>query len=609
MANSIHSPLGLWRSLGRLKSCCGLLAAGLALLSLAACSSGPVDTGLFGKAQHTGTMTILRVDDGWHSDPKQRAEYLLGEGFLDENGKLRKDLSRFVPLREKAAVKGLDGPNRIVTKDDDVTVTLKSAFVKYFKEASLSGVAKSLFGGSGGDKRRGEIALVLSFDDGKELKENRLIYASQGQTLGSFLSLQDWPMIGPVKLEGDSLLVRLVMIELDGKENEQTRQIVQFLTTVGAAAVPQGGPIFKIGQEVANFLIGLNSDDVVLDQRFSFHLVEPGKPVTRNPLLFGKYVLVLQEDRLRGDDVTRVAPSSVNPVVPSDMRFDRHSEGLFKVYNYRRNYIGTDGSVFPGKGPIDWGKAYFWDTPDDEYGKPDFNDQASKDVRKNVLGYQRPELSVLELFDNMDSALRQALSEACRTGPAEEATEATAENLCNRKLTEDGAMPFEYRVTQYPEGHTVLAAYPLHTHLVLSVDRSLGGDRRFDQQFQDFQAFLDAEKSAAAGSGLVELGNALDRAVTEKKRRNVLFSKASKIGSDLPGQSVKAAQKACLLWSEGLFADDGKELEDALLSKPIYNELFHITGEVFDKPGQVEAYLSGKMCNPDKAKRTCSCPK
>ena len=94
----------------------------------------------------SGTVTLLRVDDAWRGLGNERSIYDIGDGY-DKRG------PRYVPLRYKADVGGLDGSDRIVTEDDFVTISLSSGFIKYFKEL-------------GGSKRRGEIALVVSFDAG-----------------------------------------------------------------------------------------------------------------------------------------------------------------------------------------------------------------------------------------------------------------------------------------------------------------------------------------------------------------------------------------------------------------------------------------------------------
>ena len=116
------------------------------------------DTELYGKARHTGSVIMFRVDDSWHPDPSKRAVYKVG-------GEARLQNPPYLPIRHKADIANLDGPDRIVTQEDFVTVMLKTAFIKYFKER-------------GGAKRKGEIAIVLSFEAGNLARNSVLIYAS-----------------------------------------------------------------------------------------------------------------------------------------------------------------------------------------------------------------------------------------------------------------------------------------------------------------------------------------------------------------------------------------------------------------------------------------------
>jgi len=85
------------------------------------------DTKLYGKAQHSGSAVLFRVDDSWHPDPEKRRLYKVGDGINNQT-------PAYLPIRNKADIAGIDGPDGIVTNEDLVTVTLKTAFIKYFKE-------------------------------------------------------------------------------------------------------------------------------------------------------------------------------------------------------------------------------------------------------------------------------------------------------------------------------------------------------------------------------------------------------------------------------------------------------------------------------------------
>ena len=107
------------------------ISSAFALLLIVACTPSQPQTGLFEKGQHAGTATVLRVDDSWRGSIESRAQYHLGDGVASK-------APRFVPLRFKEEVAGLDTPDRIVTDQDYVTITLKSVFIKYFKAISIS---------------------------------------------------------------------------------------------------------------------------------------------------------------------------------------------------------------------------------------------------------------------------------------------------------------------------------------------------------------------------------------------------------------------------------------------------------------------------------------
>src|SRR5690606_26516020 len=104
----------------------------------------------------------------------------------------------------------------------------------------------------------------------------------------------------------------------------------------------------KLTESIANAIIGANTDDTVLDTLFSFQRVDEGSLATRNSLLFGRYVLIQQEDIFADNTVQRVSPYALNPLALTEMRFDRHSERLYKVYPYRLE-LCQDAT-----GPYDW---------------------------------------------------------------------------------------------------------------------------------------------------------------------------------------------------------------------------------------------------------------
>ena len=82
---------------------------------------GQPTTDLFGKARPTGTATLLRVDHSLEEQADALAAKTTGEDS-DESTGLEQTGPRYVPLRHKSDVRGLAGPENIVTDQDFVTV-------------------------------------------------------------------------------------------------------------------------------------------------------------------------------------------------------------------------------------------------------------------------------------------------------------------------------------------------------------------------------------------------------------------------------------------------------------------------------------------------------
>ena len=565
-------------------------------LSVSGCGTSQPDTSLFGKGRHTGTATLLRIDDGWRGDPNTRKPYHLGQ--MDAP-------PRFVPVRFKDDVAKMDGPERVVTDQDDVTVTLKSVFIRYFQETAESSDLVSLVGRE--KSSSGEIALVMSFSTGIDTKESVLVYASEGQTLGSYLALDDWPIIGPIKMAGDSLQFRIVMIEVDRIENEQLKQSIRSLATLASTFQPGLTTALSIATPIADFIVSLNSDDVILDHRFALQRSRNATPLTRSPLLYGRYILVLQEDRLRRDAPQRRAPTSVLPPAFSELRYDIHSDRLYKAYPYWPR-IAADGSctepasgatnfptyvnggipVYEGKGPISWPtfelvsvvgvKDDAWTCLLESY----VNAPAGLDYRREQLGYVEPTLGEWDLYLSLDDALLAAFCESRRI-PVSKNVRDNQEDVCSESIKKDYDIILnDYPVVQYPEGYAVLAQYGVHTHVVLSVDRSLGGGTPVHDRFASYAEFLDNELANAGNQNLIKkVSEELTRAIQEKGERTVIARQLAALGPD------EKAAKLCLLYRK-LARNEKVTASTPLISDvELYNEAFHLTGQWHSTAEQV----------------------
>lgn len=604
-----------------------------ALTACAALGIAPEETGLTGSSYHTGTLTVLRVDDAWHPDTQMRDHYKVGSGISKKRG-------RFVPLRGKMDIAGLDGPDRVVTKDDLITITLNSAFIKFFRELGKRNAS-------------GEIAVVLSFSAGSTVQENLLVYSSRGQTLGSFLDLEDWPVAGPIQIDGDSLLVRVVIIELDQQENEHNRQTVRALAGIGTTINPGLGPIFSITRQIADFIISENSDDVIFDQKFSLQRVDSSLPVTRSPLLYGKYILLMQEDKLISSDVSMIVPLSTMPPQIDNMRYDMEFDRVAKVYNYFPNpYLDNDEcnknedidvqstlrptfgkSWYEGVGQIDYNSFYPQPEPKSGSQSEDVfrtiseqdracvlnklvNGKIAKDFRALKLGYREPVVGEINLFKSLDSALKNAYLEGIRHHGSSARNEVKEFQSHLADLFGDaipkGRIPFNYYVTQYPEAHTLVAQYPLHTHLIFSIDRSLGGDgQKFHERFQTFVDFMNNElQSMRDNDRIGALATALDHTVRARRTQRALLRNVDRMKMETSESSEQfALRRICRLWQEGLRVSGGDGTPNWSLSDaPVYNEIFHITGQSFRSRDKVAEYLAQNGWIVDENGHACAPP-
>ena len=508
-----------------------LLAIALAG-GLVGCATNEFDAGLFAPGKQTGTAYLYRVDDSWRGD--ERCFYGFGAGFLNDvrapastapgtpqlpapcattAEDARGYKTRFAPLRNAYDTPGLDTDIRRVNDDDYVTITLKSGFLKYFRDL-------------GGQNRTGEIAILLSFYAEGVASDNILIFASEDQTLGSFLPLTDWPILGPIKIGGDSLLMRVVVMEQEEKERETMRALVSFAALAASAVQPQAAPIVKLGSEIASLLINQNRDDVVVDHRFSLQRTMKGRIANRLPLMYGKYVMLLQEDRLlRDGEVLRVSPTAVLPPAVDDMRFDQTAHRLIKAYSFPAAWAG-DPPTDDDRKAI----AYSYEATRIPVAAPPAPTNVTVAgpsdpvavFRETHLGFRRGAFSPeqIQITANRERAQLAAVMESCRQLRVAAIpdnlnvmddgfwTEATLRRLCPTLPIFSDLAPLEYPMTVYPAAGAVMNQYALHTHFVLSVDPTFEAQTRFDELLAAQEA-QPTPTSPIAGLG-VAAGVALD---------------------------------------------------------------------------------------------------
>lgn len=626
---------------------------------IAGCTPQPVKTGLFDTSQHTGTVWTYRVGG---------LDYGSGGTFEPRFSQLQSKDDSYRSATEKT----------IVTSDDLISVTLDYTFVKYFKEADVFTVDNDEFETEVND-RKGEIAFVISFDAGTTKQESMVVFSSKGQTLGSPLSFSDWPVIGPLKVDGNVLSIRVVMIEMDNEENEQIKQATRALAGIASVAKPGLTAATKIALPVADAIIALNSDDVILDQKFALQRINNKADIRKrsttgpSPLLYGQYVLILQEDVLRGDDVAEVASVSTEAPALSSMRFDHYSDRLYMAYPYWADGWGwaeystsKDFSkekevevpdedktiniaviIDQAKGVaknvaitevnkevdrlVDEGliaKAEKKDKPN-ELRKPKTNDlhemltlddgkclnaksenvvdevhfETGKLIRKQVLGYDDTDVTELDNWYCMQDALYAAFCDAERgktkpplIGKSSRSDDGIFEPELDCEIEEDAN--FSYPVTVYPDASVVMAQYPKHTHIVLSVSRSLESKgNAAHENFQSFDDFVKEQIQSARDNSLSrQLSQQLISAYMDDKKMKTTLKKVA--------SNDKDAEKLCLLYkdikaeSEGGVGDESAPV--FINKSPLYNEIYHITGEYMTDESEVLEYIKGNKSGLEK---------
>jgi hypothetical protein len=167
------------------------------------------------------------------------------------------------------------------------------------------------------------------------------------------------------------------------------------------------------------------------------------------------------------------------------------------------------------------------------------------------------------------------------------------------------AVALDFPLIQYPRAFTLMAQYPLHTHIVFSINRSLGGEGRPAQdRFQTLSAFLDKELAAVQENDRAgRLASLIREATLTRKRQKVAFKKAATLPDDRP------AAKVCLLRQVLSNPTDAEDKEtDLLADRSVFNEMRHITGEVWTSPAEVTAYLEAQGCTLEAGSAACSCP-
>jgi hypothetical protein len=359
-------------------------------------------------------------------------------------------------------------------------------------------------------------------------------------------------------------------------------------------------------------------------------MVQKGQSVDSTPLLYGNYVLVLQEDRYQSKAVQREAQVATRPPAVDDMRFNLHDNKLYSAYIYRPNrrtefepkanckdcdFTALDYTFsHPQKGLLSYDlgnkvvdlNQYFLHKESERYERGNqehskslktINSKEALDFRHEVLAFPKTDpaatdhmkllgdkIGDYEVWGTVGDALREIFRESIRYREEEKISKEIEKEICAH-----------YPIFLYPNGYAILAQYPFHTHIVLSVSRSLTTtEKPVEDKFSAYAEWLKKASEEAGNSEAVNdffnklKGNVVSQSLIDKN-----LKKAA-------GESQ--ADKKCTI----VKAICNKQIIEKNL---LYNELYHMTGEIFTSTDEVgkkykDSCLKGEPeCNkPDSNK-------
>lgn len=440
-------------------ACLSALLPLCALLLLSSCAQ-ELQTGLTGQATHVGTATLYRAQTAWPCQSNTMQQCTPSQ------------TNRFVPLLHKHDPAGYTEAD-VIKNDEQIMLRLNSAFIKYFKEI-------------GRQRRKGEIVVVVSFDSGSNSPttnpitkaESFVIFGSKRQTLGSLLDLDDWPLMGPISVPGNDLLMRIVIIESDKQQNSDYQRLVKLAVDTASVLQPSSAMLLKVAQPIADLIISSNGEDVLFDHRFALHRKDGGtanRVGANNSLLFGTYVLLQQEDFLSSESIANLVPQSGYAPSLSEMRLDRHSNRLHRLIFYNRP---TNRGQYCNVADISTLDAKCTDPED-------FTISLTAQERNcnDTLGISHVSPGPHYSYKTYNAALIEAFRHNQRGTKdwknnvecidMETGKPSTTFNSCPWFLSSDYFLRyhFQYPTLSLPLANAILPQYALHTHLVFTIEK------------------------------------------------------------------------------------------------------------------------------------------
>lgn len=135
---------------------------------------------------------------------------------------------------------------------------------------------------------------------GADVTEGRVIFYSDSVTAESYLNFSYLPVYGPIKYEGNPLIIQLVGVELDKEtDNASQKAILKTLTSFGKQLYAPADAALGILNTIGSTFIDANEDDILF--RYTFRLMPDGAVDKLNyPKLHAGNYVFLKKDRIDG---------------------------------------------------------------------------------------------------------------------------------------------------------------------------------------------------------------------------------------------------------------------------------------------------------------------
>ncbi|WP_419787262.1 hypothetical protein [Pseudodesulfovibrio sp.] len=429
------------------------------------------------------------------------------------------------------------------------------------------------------------------------------------------MNIGEWPIIGPVRIDSDNFLMRVVVLEVDSQENKQISEALNLATNVAGAATGANPLVKQVAQESLDLLITMNTDDIVLDERFGLRRKQnEGWDYNHTPLLTGTYVILQQEDRLQGSDVVDYASSATYPPNIDRMFFDTHSKNLYRAYHYlgdapirnvfasKKDYYQVEQSAHStdyawsideilqskyGKETMDTlFKGLTIDTKDkteaysliDKYkkskNKAEIEEQfgvllqhitapAKMKYRSDLFGY--PE-GYEPIANNVTGMYDDTLLTICR-----DSYRGDWEN--DDKCQAGETLHFEFPVEVAPKANMALVQYPLHTHIIICIERVSGiYQEKYHDLYKAYDEYLETNFKPLLGDKFNKISETMTNMKTAGERINICFEKVDSEEDLAP--KVEHLQ-SLLQDMEKSYQFSGP---DNPVVSPVYMKLYRLTG-------------------------------